>query len=128
MDKKEILTIYVEVTGCTVVEEHTNYTKQIISFKGYCESELFQGAIMDGAEDTQEYIDGELSSLRAVYSLDGIDQDGLPAKIHIINEKVNNEYKPIIKTTSNRLRFLENDDLFAILEPNQNGIIVKIYN
>lgn len=128
LGKKEILTIGVQITGQEVRREEGPHRQTAIFFTGTCDSPFFKGQILPGAEDVQELTDNQLIKLRAVYTLEGKDYTGEPCRIHIVNQSVNGEWKPVIETDSKALAFLNHEDLTAALEGFTGGLTVRIYS
>ncbi len=125
--KKEYLTIQVFITEQNIVEKSDTYQKTEIYFTGYCDSDLFKGSILPGAVDVQEYENDEPKLIRADYTLEGIDQNNEHCKIHIINQKIGEQYKPEITTNSPALSFLKYMELTASLEIFEGGLTVRIF-
>lgn len=125
-EKTEILTIRVIITNIEN-ESEGDYLKAKIYFTGYCDCDYFKGTILPGGCDTQEYFMGKQTKIRADYTLEGIDMAGEKSRIHIINQKVNGEWKPTIETDSLPLTWLNNADLTAVLEGSKEGPTVRIF-
>ncbi|KUP21782.1 alpha/beta fold hydrolase [Paenibacillus sp. DMB5] len=128
LGKKEILTIRVQITGSEGRKEEGSHKQIAVLFTGNSDSTCFTGTILPGAEDVQEYTDGQLISMRADYTLEGSDLTGEECRIHIINQNVNGEWKPAIETDSKALAFLNQEDLTAVLEGYTDGLTVRIYS
>ncbi|NMA85527.1 MAG: prolyl oligopeptidase family serine peptidase [Epulopiscium sp.] len=126
LERIELLTIRVIITSRETVSEG-DYRKSKIYFTGYCDTEYFHGTILPGGCDTQEYFLGELTKVRAEYTLQGIDMEGEKCNIHIINQKRNGEWKPAIETDSKNLAWFNNADLTAVIEGSKEGPTVRIY-
>jgi dienelactone hydrolase len=124
---KELLTITVIVTGTEVRKEEENSKTVAILFTGYCDNELFRGSIRPGAEDVQQHEQGKPIKLRADYTLEGLDCKGQKCWIHIVNQSVDDQLKPIVQTNSEALAFLNNADLTAVLEGFEHGLTVRIF-
>ncbi|MDF9842633.1 MULTISPECIES: alpha/beta fold hydrolase [unclassified Paenibacillus] len=127
-DKKEILTIHVQITGQELRKEDGPRRQIAVLFTGNSDSPYFKGHIIPGAEDLQEYTDDQLVSMRADYTLEGTDYTGEECRIHIVNQNVNGEWKPAIETDSKALVFLNQEDLTAVLEGYTDGLTVRIYS
>ena len=126
LERKELLTIRVIITQVETATEG-DYRKSEIYFTGYCDTEYFHGTILPGGCDTQEYFMDKQTKIRADYTLAGVDQDGETCQLHIINQKVNGEWKPTVETDSRNLAWLNNADLTAVLEGNKEGPTVRIF-
>ncbi|MEK5056959.1 hypothetical protein BK126_18455 [Paenibacillus sp. FSL H7-0326] len=126
--KKEVLTIDVLITG-SEVRKDTGTDKQIaVFFTGSSESPFFKGDIVQGAEDVQDYYEGNLTNIRADYALEGVDYVGDHCRIHIVNQRVNGELKPDLHTDSRALDFLNHADLTASIEGFTGGLTVRIFS
>lgn len=127
-DREEILTIRIIVTRTESFTEG-GVSKANVFFTGYCDNEYFQGAILPGACDAQEYPVDMPAKIRAEYTLAGLDSDGLFCSLHIINQKDGMEWKPVITTDSKALAWLNHADLTAVLELENagNGLTVRIF-
>lgn len=124
--KREILTIDVHVTGAEMRKEGRE-SQQAVFFTGSCDNEYFKGTILPGAEDVQDYVDGQVKKLRADYTLEGVDHEGDHCRIHIVNTNVGSEFKPQVETDSRALAFLNGADLTAALEFFEGGLTVRIF-
>ena len=67
------------------------------------------------------------TKIRAEYTLKGIDQNGKNCSVHIINQKNGDKWKPVIKTDSEALKWINDADLTAVLEMENGGPTVRIY-
>jgi len=126
LERKELLTIRVIITNKESVTEG-DYRKSKIYFTGYCDTGYFHGTILPGGCDTQDYYLDELKMVRAEYTLQGLDIEGETCNIHIVNQKVNGEWKPSLETDSKNLAWLNNGDLTAVLEGSKEGPVVRIF-
>jgi len=126
MGEKEVLTVRVLCTT-TETEEYADYSEKRINFTGYCEMKAFKGTILPGACDTiRHYKTGETCQ-RADYTLEGLDEEGQLCRMHIVNQSVDGEWKPIIQTDSKVLSWIENADATAVLDMSKEGPIVRFY-
>lgn len=125
--KKEQLRIEVFLTEYKVLEETKYYKKAAVYFTGYCDCENFRGSILPGAVDVQEQHQNQELSLRADYTLEGIDSENRKCKIHILNQKKGKYFKPEIHTDSPKLAYLQEMDLTASLEGFHGGLTVRIF-
>lgn len=126
LERRELLTIRVIITNIETVTEG-DYLKSEIYFTGYCDTEYFHGTILPGGCDTQEYFMDKQTKIRADYTLAGVDKEGKACRLHIINQKVDGEWKPTVETDSCNLAWLNNADLTAVLEGNKEGPTVRIF-
>ncbi|MCD7806561.1 MAG: alpha/beta fold hydrolase [Lachnospiraceae bacterium] len=143
--RKEILTLHVYITQTdeTVVKESARTgraaketgdetTKEIVRknlyFTGYCDTEYFRGIILPGGCDCQEHVNGQCVSLRAEYTLYGLDRDGKPCHVHVINRQEGEDFRPVISTDSQALAWMNTADLTAVLEGGEGGVVVRIYH
>lgn len=126
--REEILTVRVIVTHTESFTED-GVSKANIFFTGYCDNEQFQGTILPGACDAQEYPADMPPRIRAEYTLSGLDSQGKPCSLHIVNQKDGIEWKPVITTDSAALAWLNHADLTAVLELENSGnsLTVRIF-
>lgn len=123
---KELLTIRLIVTNKEMVWDG-DYQKSRIYFTGYCDTKSFHGTVLSGGCDTQDYYLDKLTKERAEYTLQGIDIEGEKCSILIVNQKVDEEWKPVIETDSKNLLWFNNADLTAVLEESKEGPVVRIF-
>ncbi len=123
---EEILTIRVIITRVESAVEG-EILKNDVYFTGYCDSKYFRGAITPEGCDNQEYQGGVQTKIRAEYTLKGMDRSGKNCSIHIVNQKNGNEWKPVVKTDSKALDWLNDADLTAVLEMENGGLTVRVY-
>lgn len=125
-EKKEILTINIFITDCEGENVEEKFINKVY-FTGYCDNELFKGTVVQGGCDTQEYQDEQLISMHAEYTLVGLDSENKKSYIHIVNEKVGDEWKPVLHTNSNVLKWMNETDFTAVLEHYPYGPKVRIF-
>lgn len=125
--KEQQLTVQVFVTGYELVEKDEEHQKGIVYFTGYCDCDKFHGAIKPGARDTQLTIGDGPTQLYAEYTLDGIDAENNHCTISIINTKVGDDYKPVVKTNSKLLEYLNTMDITATLDFFNGGLTVRFF-
>ena len=123
---KELLTVRLIVTKKELVTDD-GYRKSRIYFTGYCDTEYFHGTVLPGGCDTQEYDQEKLTKERAEYTLQGVDMEGEMCSLYVVNQKVGEEWKPVIETNSKNLLWLNNADLTAVLEESKEGPVVRIF-
>lgn len=124
--REEILTIRVVITYIESVVEGED-TKQDIYFTGYCDTRYFQGAIIPEGCDKQEYHRETQTKIRAEYTLVGRDMSGEICSVHITNQKGGEDWKPVIKTDSAALAWMNHADLTAVLEGDDRGLTVRVF-
>lgn len=126
MGKREVLTVRVICTSSETVECGDD-SEQKIYFTGYCETGAFKGTVLSGGCDTIRHCkNGEVHQC-ADYTLEGFDAEKQLCRIHITNRRVEGDWKPIIKTDSKALSWMENADTTAILDMSREGPIVRFY-
>lgn len=125
--KKELLTIQIIITEYTLREEKEGYRESEVRFTGYCDNDLFKGCIMPEGIDVQKKYGDEPEILRAEYTLVGMDKENKKCFLHILNQKKDGRYHPMIKTDSNALAYLTELDLTATLENFKGGLTVRIF-
>lgn len=125
-NKREILSFRIIITHS---EELPEQEKKIVKvyFSGYCESKLFKGTIIPEGVDSQVYEKDSLKSMTAEYSFVGIDSEGKQCSLHVINRWGEKDWKPVIKTDSDALKWLNGADLTAVLEHGAEGPTVRIF-
>lgn len=124
--RKEILAIRIVITRSETVEEG-NIRKSDIYFTGYCDTEYFQGAVVPEGCDRQEYVEGVRTRIRAEYTLLGIDGSGVSCFIHIVNQWGGDQWRPVIKTDSHMLAWLNDAELTAVLEDGKGELTVRVF-
>ena len=131
--KEEIFSFRIIVTNVVVTDDSGSKLSQDVHFTGYCESNLFTGAIIQGV-DHQKYLknnnQNETAScieMRAEYTFSGVDADGKPCKLDVCNIKRDGEWRPTIKTDSKALSWINDAKLYAIVEPGTKGPTIRIY-
>ena len=131
--KEEIFSFRIIVTNVVVTDDSGSILSQDVHFTGYCESDLFTGAIIQGV-DHQKYLknnnQNETAScieMRAEYTFSGVDADGNPCKFNVCNIKRDGEWRPTIKTDSKALSWINDAKLYAIVEPGTKGPTIRIY-
>lgn len=124
--RKEVLTINILITDCEGENVEEKFINKVY-FTGYCDNELFKGTVVQGGCDTQEYEQDTLISMKAEYTLLGLDSENKKSYIHIVNEKVGDEWKPVLHTNSNALKWMNDTDFTAVLEHSPCGPKVRIF-
>ena len=131
--KEEIFSFRIIVTNVVVTDDSGSILSQDVHFTGYCESDLFTGAIIQGV-DHQKYLKNNNQNetatcieMRAEYTFSGVDADGKPCKLNVCNIKRDGEWRPTIKTDSKALSWINDAKLYAIVEPGTNGPTIRIY-
>lgn len=126
LGRRELLTIRVIITHSEELEQE-GYREQRIFFTGYCDTEYFHGTILPGGCDVRRRYGDGLESVRAEYTLEGIDSEGERCLIHIVNREVEGEWKPVVETDSRALAGLSGGDAAAVLEDSKEGPVVRIF-
>ncbi|MCD7737664.1 MAG: alpha/beta fold hydrolase [Lachnospiraceae bacterium] len=111
----------------TMQETAEEIVRKNLYFTGYCNTEYFRGVILPGGCDCQEHVDGQCVSLRAEYTLYGLDRDGKACHLHVINSQAGEDFCPVISTDSEALSWLNTADLTAVLEDGAGGVVVRVY-
>ena len=125
--KREVLTVRVLITHIDEEKTAESAMKKIY-FTGFCESESFTGTIMSEGCDVNETEPGKSVKIRAEYTITGLDRDGNRAELHVVNSNRGDEFKPVITTENESLRWLEEAELTAVLEHAKGGPTVRIYS
>lgn len=125
-EREEILSIRVLITHsekqCADGMEQCN-----VYFTGYCESPYFQGTVLPEGCDVQRGKPGKGKTLRAEYTLEGLDCGGKRCSLHIVNRWGEEDWKPTIRTDSEALSWLNGAELTAVLEGGAGGPTVRIF-
>lgn len=124
--REEILSIRVIITHTETFVE-SDVQKNHVFFTGYCDTPYFQGTILPGACDEQEYRPDAPPKIRAEYTLTGLDNRGQACSVHIVNQKSGGDWKPAVETDSAALSWLNNADSTAVLEHDAKGLTVRIF-
>lgn len=127
----EILRIKVYLTGNIVTKGRAD-TAVMLPFTGECDAPLFRGKILPGGVDTQRIFPDGSGALSARYTLEGVDDQGVPCHLFIENaakltkEGIGVTY-PTIRTDSESLRWLETANLRGAIEhfPDHIEIVIS---
>lgn len=65
--------------------------------------------------------------MRADYTFKGVDEVGEVCMLHVVNQWSETDWKPVIKTDSEKLSWINEADLTAVLEGDNMGLTVRIY-
>lgn len=99
---------------------------QDVYFTGYCESGLFTGCIVSGV-DHQAYKGSECVKMQAEYTFTGVDCQGQKCEMKVVNRKVGSQWKPSIQADSEAISWLNDADLYAVVENGNLGPTIRIY-
>jgi len=127
----EILKLHINITGGNTVKSAKGQVNMVM-FDGWCEG-VFNGKIMAGGVDTQVFLANtdKPGTLSARYMLEGTDQEGKACTMFIENNGIFGKEAvtttPKIFTDSENLRYLEEEDLYGILEGQENGVLITIF-
>lgn len=125
-EREEVLTIRIILTRCETQMEGDVRVEKLL-FTGWCETKYFQGTVLPGGCDVRRHnADGEVS-IRAEYTLEGLDQSQTPCRVHIINQRGEVDWKPVVTTDSAELAWLKGADLTAVVEEGEGGPTIRIY-
>ncbi|HKM35721.1 MAG TPA: DUF3237 family protein [Lachnospiraceae bacterium] len=122
-----ILTVDVKVDDAYGVEGSTRNVF-MIDFHGTAQGPYFNGEIIGSGVDTQKQSKDGVTRLSARYMLEGVDLDN--QKCHVFIENNSNDkggFTPVIVTDSKVLAKWETSELSAEIEPQDGGVIIKIY-
>ncbi len=125
-DREEIMTFRIIITHQEKKKEGKQ-TQLDIYFTGYCDSKYFTGTILPDGVDRQIYINDVRTSMRADYTFKGVDEVGEVCMLHVVNQWSETDWKPVIKTDSEKLSWINEADLTAVLEGDNMGLTVRIY-
>ena len=124
--KREILTVDVRLTGRKIEGKGKDKTITL-PFEGSATGPSFYGEILEGAADVQHWTLFKMNRACADYKIKGIGPDGKECIIHVINSNDGTGWKPVLRTDSEALSYLNNADCETILENRKQGPIVHIY-
>lgn len=125
-EREEILSLRIIITHMEKSREEETEQHNIY-FTGYCENSYFQGTILPGGCDVRKKHSGKEESVRAEYTLEGLDCEGQRCRLHIVNQWGNEDWKPVIRTDSAALAWLNDADLTAVMEYGEGGPTVRIF-
>lgn len=125
--RRELMTIQVFVTGAEDLEPVDGARRTAVYFTGYCDCDLFRGAIQPGAVDLQTHADGGETVLHAEYTLFGLDAKGNACTLSVVNEKKGEDYAPVVTTDSAELQWMQRQPLTAVLEGFDGGLTVRVF-
>jgi len=103
-------------------EEHDT-----IDFAGYVDASVFTGTTVAGAHHTESFVGGERVRTHIEYELDGVDADGLPCRLHVINHRTPVGWRPAVTTAHPPLAWLNDADLSAVVEPATDGPTIRFF-
>ena len=132
VDKQEILTFRIIVTNVVSLDDNDKKNEkdliheQDVYFTGYSESDIFTGTIASGV-DHQAYQENKCIKVSAEYKFVGVDSDNNYCEMEVFNNKVGEVWKPTIKTDSKKLSWINDADLYAVVEAGTNGPTIRIY-
>ena len=125
----EVLRILIKTTGSNELNSGKGFFNMVL-FEGECDCENFKGKVLPGGVDTQYYYAEGKGRISARYMLEGVDKEGKPCKIFIINEGEHDHgflpTVPKVYTDSEALRYLEDADLVGYLIFEEQGLVISI--
>lgn len=125
-DREEVLTIRIVLTRYETQMEGALRVDKLF-FTGWCETAYFQGTVLpEGCDVRRHDASGEVD-VRAEYTLEGLDQNQKPCRIHIVNQRGELDWNPVVTTDSAALAWLQDADLTAVVEEGEGGPTVRIY-
>lgn len=102
----------------------------MILFHGECKGDYLTGKILPGGVDTQRSLEDGSRSLSARYMICGIDYKGQECHLFIENNGIDSGKglvtKPEIRTDSDALKFLENENLEGSIQPGKEEGSIRI--
>ncbi len=122
-----IMTVDVKVDDAYGVEGVTRNV-YMIDFHGTASGPYFNGEVIGSGVDTQKQSKDGFTRLSARYMLEGVDFEN--QKCHIFIENNTNDQgslTPTVVTDSKALAAWETTELLSQVEPQDGGVIVKIY-
>ncbi len=128
---KEIFAILIAMGAFYHVEDPARGGVTMINFTGTCNTEHFQGKVLDGGVDTQRHFSPENTLLSARYMMEGVDGAGKPCKVFVQNEGNNPTQgritRPIYITDSEYLQQFQNDSIFGKMDFTEEGLYIRVY-
>ena len=118
--------VRVVITGVKEHREGDGIVREVF-FTGWCDSEIFKGAVLPGACDTQHVAPSGETTLHAVYTLTGLDEAGKACSISVVNSMRDGAWKPTVRTDSERLAWMNETDWTAVLEHTATGPTVRFF-
>lgn len=125
-ENREAFAVRIIITRSEETEEKGIRVTRVY-FTGYCDSPLFQGVIEGEGCDRQEHCADGGRRLRAEYTLAGTDEEGVPCRIHIVNQWGDEGWTPVVTTDSRALAWMNDSSFAAALEHCPGGLTVRIY-
>ncbi len=102
----------------------------MILFHGDCKGDYLRGKILPGGVDTQRTLEDGSRSLSARYMIRGKDLNGQECYLFIENNGIDVGKglvtKPVIRTDSEALKFLENEELEGSIEQGKEEGSIRI--
>lgn len=125
-DREEVLTIRIILTHHESGMENGVRVDKLF-FTGWCDTKYFQGIVLpDGCDVQRHEASGEVN-IRAEYTLEGVDQSKKQCRLHIVNQRGELDWKPVVTTDSTELAWLNDADLTAVVEEGEGGPTIRIY-
>ncbi|MBE5807731.1 MAG: hypothetical protein E7317_05260 [Clostridiales bacterium] len=124
--RDEVFSVRVVITRAEE-ERLPGQTVHRLYFNGWCDSPLFQGAVLPGGCDTQTVPDGGERTCVADYTLEGLDDAGNCCTIHVVNRMRDGRWKPAVRTDSASLSWMNEADFDAVLEHSPTGPTVRFF-
>ncbi len=124
--KRARFSVRVVITGAKDRKEGEETVRDVY-FTGWCDSEIFKGAVQPGACDTQRVTPSGALVCRAVYTLSGLDEAGEACSVSVVNTLRDGAWKPQVRTDSKRLAWMNTADWTAILEHSPTGPTVRFF-
>jgi len=123
-----LFSLYVKVTDVNRVESAKGLWQQIC-FDGEATGEYFNGTVLPGGVDTQQFDSNGVGGLSARYILKGQDYTGTDCMIYVENTKASDEEytHPILRTDSEALKWVEDADLFGKMVFEQDKLFIEVY-
>lgn len=126
----EIFRLHIHVTEENRFDTETN-TINMVLFDGTCEGNYFNGKILNGGVDTQIYEKDGAGTLSARYMLSGMDKEGVPCHLFIVNNgivgKEETHTTPRVYTDSKSLKWLETEELAGKIIMENDELIISIF-
>ena len=118
--------VRVVINGVREHREGDGLVREVF-FTGWCDSELFKGAVQPGACDTQRVAPSGETTLHAVYTLSGVDAAGEACTLSVVNSMHGGAWKPQVRCDSPRLQWMNTADWTAVLEHSATGPTVRFF-
>jgi hypothetical protein len=100
---------------------------EILEFAGYIDSQIFSGTTVAGAHHTETYAGSDHVRTHIEYELHGADSDGRFCRLHIVNHRTPDGWRPAITADGAGMAWLRDATLSAVVEPASDGPTIRFF-